>query len=363
MSRLTTRIVFALGLAYVSVWWSYERFYGQFGVAPQDVGLAPSAGFGDAIGAILRLGVWLSAALLVLALVPGVSLTAVGFILESHDRPRQWGVSLVGGVVCLAGTAAAWAVWLHTSPLVVTIVLGAALVSLVLVWGSIRDRSSWANHRRFWIASTTAFVGGGTTAVAYVWLTSSYVTVAIAVGTVGAVVWKHTASAETGRARQEPAHMATADEHVVTVPDAMRQHEPRFAEWLPRRITWSLRAFDVFTVVAIVGLLFLDLPGDAAEAGSCVRTGNDRSVRGIGAPFSYVHLTLLDVYAQPAKITWNAPPPPVEMPAGSIDATYLGTANGWVVAYEHAPPELLRLPAGSVTVEVHPTAHTCSAAH
>src|SRR5947209_8788396 len=80
---VTGRVVLMLGFAYASLWWSYERFYSGFGVSPQDVGLTPTGGLSDIIGAIVRLGLWLALALLVLGLLPVLAVSAAGFVIES----------------------------------------------------------------------------------------------------------------------------------------------------------------------------------------------------------------------------------------------------------------------------------------
>lgn len=81
------RILLMLGLAYASVWWSYQRFYAMFGVAPQDVGLVPNGGLSDIVGAVLRLGAWLTIALLALAVLPVIAVSAAGYIIER--RPKR----------------------------------------------------------------------------------------------------------------------------------------------------------------------------------------------------------------------------------------------------------------------------------
>src|SRR5436309_9793330 len=59
MTRVLAIVLATLGLAYACLWWSFQRFYGEFGVSPQDVGMAPSGSASDLAGAALQLGVWL----------------------------------------------------------------------------------------------------------------------------------------------------------------------------------------------------------------------------------------------------------------------------------------------------------------
>jgi hypothetical protein len=85
-AALGVRVVLVLGVAYVSLWWSYQQFYSVFGVAPEDVGFTPSGGLGDIIGAVLRLGLWLSVALIVLGLLP---VAVVGAVMYAIERKRD----------------------------------------------------------------------------------------------------------------------------------------------------------------------------------------------------------------------------------------------------------------------------------
>src|SRR5258707_904862 len=69
-TRISARVVLMLGFAYAASWWADQRFYSHFGIAPQDIGLTPSGGLSDIIGAIVRLGLWVALALVVLGGLP-----------------------------------------------------------------------------------------------------------------------------------------------------------------------------------------------------------------------------------------------------------------------------------------------------
>lgn len=278
---LAARIVLMLGFAFAASWWSYQRFYSPFGIAPQDIGLTPSGGLSDIVGAIVRLGLWLALALIVLGLLPVLAVSAAAFAREAGAtgwRRR--------GVLALSAGAGGFA---------------------FVVYGWLTD----------WI-----FAGAAT-----------------AVGVVAFLVWSHLASAQKHRRRRT------------------------FDSFVAGRFKWGLVVLDAFSIVAVVGLLLVDLPDDAARAARCVVGQGRLAVKGIGAPVSFVHLTLLDVYAQPAAITWisSTPPPDLER---TFDAVYLGTSGGWVVAYRKTtPPHLVRIPAGDVTVKIDPSITTCPEAH
>ena len=71
--RSSRPLLSALGLAYACLWWSFERFYGEFGVSPQDVGLAPSGTASDMNRRGAPAGVWLVVVIVVLATRAGRS--------------------------------------------------------------------------------------------------------------------------------------------------------------------------------------------------------------------------------------------------------------------------------------------------
>jgi hypothetical protein len=278
---LAGRIVLMLGFAFASSWWSYQQFYSHLGIAPQDIGLTPSGGLSDIIGGIVRLGLWLALALIVLGLLPVLAVSATAYASETG-----------------------------------------------------------AGGRRRAFARLISLGAGGFAVVVYWWLTGwVFALAATLVGALSFLVWRHFAFAQ-GQHRKRTLHTFVA-----------------------ARKKWALAVLDVFSVVAVVGLLLVDLPDDAARAAQCVVGQGRLAVKGIGAPVSFIHLTLLDVYAQPATISWisSSPPPNVER---TFDAVYLGTSGGWVVAYRKTtPPQLVRFPAGSVIVRIDPSAMTCREAH
>lgn len=139
----------------------------------------------------------------------------------------------------------------------------------------------------------------------------------------------------------------------------------RFRDWRTRRDGWPLSVFNVFAVVAVIGLLFFDLPDDAADAANCARGAAPQAVRGIGAPWSGAHLILLDVQAQPATISWISGHAPTGATPALFPALYLGTANGWVVVYRkfRDHPKVLRLPVSGVVVNITADTETCKSAH
>jgi hypothetical protein len=111
--KVLTILLAAFGLAYACLWWSYQRFYGEFGVAPQDVGLAPSGTASDLAGSALQLGIWLLAALALMTFLPLGALVAV----EAADNcwPHEkrhsilWVVS-ASVLLALAGAVYWWLV-------------------------------------------------------------------------------------------------------------------------------------------------------------------------------------------------------------------------------------------------------------
>src|SRR5581483_5690087 len=108
---------------------------------------------------------------------------------------------------------------------------------------------------------------------------------------------------------------------------------------------------DAFSIIAVVGLLLVDLPNDASSAAICVVKTPGYAVKGIGAPLRFVHLILLDVYAQPATITWIGAQPPTSFDQNPFRGIYLGTSGATAIIYEQAdPPRLLRIPASDITM-------------
>jgi hypothetical protein len=99
----------ALALAYACLWWSYQRFYGEFGVSPQDAGLAPTGGSTSIAASALQLGVWLMIALLLLAVVPTLAIAsleiAAGYKLAISQPPIQPGDRAAGKQIELSERA------------------------------------------------------------------------------------------------------------------------------------------------------------------------------------------------------------------------------------------------------------------
>ncbi len=277
LAGLATRVVLVLGVAYVSLWWSYQHFYSTFAVSPDDVGLSPTGGgLGDVFNALLRLGLWLSIALLALGLLP---VACVAFALYAIEHPSHKAASI-----------------------------GAALLALGLLVVTFFANRPFVDN---------VYAG---------------VVVALIV-VVTLVCWL--------LARSSPIDPKTAPAEFAQL-------------WWEKRQRWLLSICDLFLVIAVIGVLFIDLPGDAhnvaetllADAG----TPSQCKVPGIGAPFGRFRLDLLSVHGTPARFA--AAKLPSGLPTGTpFDGIYLGTANGWIVIYEKgsdgAPDRVLRLPASS----------------
>src|SRR5262249_24078877 len=122
-----TTLLAALGLAYACLWWSFDRFYGEFGVSPQDVGLAPSGGATDLADAALQLGIWLLIVLTAMALLPVAALLAMGL--------RGWRRALAFGWAALLLAVAAFLYWWLVDEWDGLAVLGGAAVVFALVAG------------------------------------------------------------------------------------------------------------------------------------------------------------------------------------------------------------------------------------
>lgn len=120
-------------------------------------------------------------------------------------------------------------------------------------------------------------------------------------------------------------------------------------------------AITLFLAAAVIGLAFIDLPDDAAEAGACAAKGS-QTVPGLNVPIPRVHLPLLNVHAQPATLTWLTPRPPTGIPAEGV-YVYLGQAGGSVVVYDVTRTHASHIPAGSVIVSVHSNARPCAGVH
>ena len=92
-----------LGLAYACLWWSFQRFYAQFGVSPQDVGLTPSGSASDIAGAALELGVWLLVVVAVLTVLPVAAVTALA--MAWGRARREVAIAVMAAGVLLGLTA------------------------------------------------------------------------------------------------------------------------------------------------------------------------------------------------------------------------------------------------------------------
>ena len=135
---------------------------------------------------------------------------------------------------------------------------------------------------------------------------------------------------------------SAAKQHRITGGTGAR----KFRRWLEQRWRWVLHVGDAFFVVAIVGLLYVDLPTDVAEVARRVRDADlTCKVPAVRAPLPGVHLDLIGVRAFPA--TFNAPyASALNGPRGSIDALYLGQANGFIMAYRPRNRRLAAAPSG-----------------
>jgi hypothetical protein len=120
-------------------------------------------------------------------------------------------------------------------------------------------------------------------------------------------------------------------------------------------------------VVAVVGVLFIDLPRDAHEVAkkllARVNTVRECKVPAIGAPIDWFELDLLAVHALPASFATGTPTKglPEERPFRGV---YLGTANGWLVIYRKTTRQVLRIPASSgISVRVDAGLKGCPGVH
>ena len=324
LAALVTRVVLVLGLAYVSLWWSYQHFYGVFAISPDDVGLAPSGGgLGDVFGAVLRLGLWLSIALLALGLLP---VFCIGLALYAFERTREGGSAAstqpteehhradeaANDADVPAARESSKSRWRDPLPLVKS--GGAVLLALVLL------ALVFAANAKI---VSSVYAG---------------VVVALVVG-VTLLCWylagSHPVPAQTTRTRT-------------------RTKTPSFEiRWWAGRQTWLLRISDLFLVLAVIGVLFVDLPGDAHNVATTLLrdagTTKECKVPGVGAPLGRFRLDLLNVRGIPATFAVATLPRglPSRLP---FDGIYLGTANGWIVIYQkvsESKGRILRIPSSS----------------
>jgi hypothetical protein len=112
VSKLLTILLIAFGLAYASLWWSYDRFYGEFGVAPQDVGLAPSGNASDLAGSAVQLGIWLLVVISVMAFLPIAALIATRSMTDSWPMNRSRAILAAASAAAFLALAALIYWWL-----------------------------------------------------------------------------------------------------------------------------------------------------------------------------------------------------------------------------------------------------------
>jgi hypothetical protein len=120
-------------------------------------------------------------------------------------------------------------------------------------------------------------------------------------------------------------------------------------------------AISVALAAAIVGITFIDLPTDAAEAGKCAAT-ESKSVPELNLPLPGLELRILSVHAQPATVTWLSGTAPAGIPV-ERSVVYLGQANGNVVVYDPASHASVHIPAGDVAIAVDAAAALCHGVH
>jgi hypothetical protein len=302
MTRVLAIVLAVLGLAYACLWWSFERFYEQFSVSPQDVGLAPSGNASNIAGAALQLGVWLLIALAVLTLLPVAAVMAVEVAVAS-GRARR--------VVLIAAAAAA-----------------------VLL---------------------------GLTAFLYWWLVDNQVgliLLAVAAAVFGLLRFLVRLLAKFSPSEKS----APADAGVPD--DAGRNAVSAVVGWSTPRL-----ALIVALAAAVVGMTFIDLPTDAAQAGECA-SGRGRyrhlraeSVPALNLPLPGLHLPVLSVHAQPATLAWLAGSPPAGLPSSKLgDVVYLGQASGSIVVYDRVSHTPIRIPASDVVISLN-VAKECPGVH
>jgi hypothetical protein len=144
------------------------------------------------------------------------------------------------------------------------------------------------------------------------------------------------------------------------------------SRWWKSRRRWLLRMSDLFLVIAVIGVLFVDLPGEAHDvAGALLKnaaTNHKCKVPGIGAPLGRFRLDLLNVRGIPATFA-------VDLPGGlpsqhRFGGIYLGTANGWIVIYQKfdksdkSKGRILRIPTSSgVSIIVKGNLPNCKGVH
>jgi hypothetical protein len=301
MTRVLAIVLAVLGLAYACLWWSFERFYEQFSVTPQDVGLAPSGNASDIAGAALQLGVWLLIAIAVLTLLPVGAVMAIEVSMASGRATR-------------------------------VVVIAAAVAAVLL----------------------------GLTAFLYWWLVDNFV--GLIVLAVAAAVFALLRFLVRLLGKFYPPEESAPAEAGVPG-DLARNAVSSLAGWSTPRL-----ALIVALAAAVVGMTFIDLPTDAAEAGRCAsaqdhRPGHQGSVPALNLPIPGLHLPVLSVHAQLATLTWLAGSPPADLPSSKLGhVVYLGQASGSVVVYDRVSHTPIRIPASDVVISLD-SAKKCPGVH
>lgn len=382
------RLAVVVLVVYGSLWWSYERFYDAFGIRPDDVGTTAAGGVTDVFSAILRLGVWLLFAVMVLGLVPVMVITMWGYVVDdrrargirkAHGSPRVLPVIVPCGVAAAVTIVAfltfgRWAFAATVGVLIAAIGMYLATFRSVTVTQELGSRSVvvvfvvLAGSLCVTLWSYDKFVGR---------LFAAIVTAPVLLG-MGA--WSLAAEGTDYRLwpkspqdlKADVAPPSSIDRPTSSAPaQDGNDRSPRRSSALAHRLRWSRAWWDyrerwvvhvgeAFVAVAIVALLYVDLPTDVAEVGRRVRDDNlNCQVPAVRAPLPF-HLDLVGVRALPAtfKYPYTATQPHV------IDALYLGQANGFVVAYSSRLPKgVVLLPAATTRVEIHPRVPNCPGVH
>jgi hypothetical protein len=330
-AALAARIVLVLGVAYVSLWWSYQQFYSVFGVTPDDIGLTLSGGLGDIIGAVLRLGLWLSVALLILGLLPVAVVALVMYAIERRSDGRGAHRGPIASLNAMRASLRAEAVKGRSE-----------------VGGDAKQHQKAA--MAVWFVALIGVLVFAGLVFLYVslvgWIYASVVMSLIVLMTL--VWWSLGASTPIKKAE----------------PDKPAGFTLR---WWDARQWWLLRASDVFLVVAVVGVLFIDLPQDAHEVAMKLLARADTplecKVPAMGAPINRFELDLLAVHALPATFAVDKLPDglPAERPFSGI---YLGTSDGSLVIYRKASKQILRIPTSSgISVRLDAGLKGCPGVH
>jgi hypothetical protein len=343
VARVLAIVLAALGLAYACLWWSYQQFYEQFGVSPQDVGLTPTGSASDIAGAALQLGIWLLIVVAVLTFLPVAAVTVVTAAWEGTVREIRIAAAAVAAVASLLGLTAFlyWRLVHHWAGELISLTIAAAVFALLRILVPLIGKT----------AAAAVAVLVGLTAFLYWWLVDNWVglillTIAAAVFALLRVLLPLLGDVYAA----EPGEPASVEAKVVAAGIG----------WATPRL-----ALIVALATAVVGMTFLDLPTDAAEAGKCARRyiphQSAESVPVLNLPIPGLHLPILSVHAQPANLKWL----PGSKPARITDTNviYLGEAGGSVVVYNRQAQTTRRLPAASVVMSVNTKAPKCGGVH